>query len=164
VEIGVKSVLVFTLVATVTLTMVLTWSVYAQTLTLTPNTVTQGTAVQVTGSEFQPDENAQISLYTYTGGACSAIPVMNLSATTDTNGNLNPMTIPTSSLSPGTYCVEGNGFLDPPDTVDLTVNAAAGATVTQGPSTNTYLYGLPLILAAIGLIYVVMNSKHRKQV
>jgi len=164
VEIGVKSVLLLMLVAIVTLTTVLTWSVYAQTLTLTPNTVTQGTAVQVTGSEFQPDENAQISLYTYTGGACSAIPVMNLSATTDTNGNLNPMTIPTSSLSPGTYCVEGNGFLDPPGTVDLTVTPAAGATAAQGPSTTTYLYGLPLILAAIGLIYVVMNRKPRKEI
>ena len=163
-EMRVKSVLVLTLFAIVTLTTVLTWSVYAQTITLTPNPVTQGTDVQVTGSGFQQDENAQISLYTSSGGACSAIPVMNLSATTDTNGNLEPVTIPTGSLSAGTYCVEGNGFLDPPDTVDLTVNAVAGATVTQGPSTTTYLYGLPLILAVIGIIYVVMNGKRRKEV
>ena len=163
-KIGVKSVLVLMLVAIATLTTALTWSVYAQTLTLTPNPVTQGTDVQVTGSGFQPDENAQVSLYTDTAGACSAIPVMNLSATTDTNGNLEPLTIPTSGLSAGTYCVEGNGFLDPPDTVDLTVNSATAATATKGPSTSTYLYGLPLTLAAIGLIYVVMNRKHREQV
>jgi hypothetical protein len=158
--------LVLTLVAIVTLTREFNGIVYAQTLTLTPNPVTQGVDVQVTGTGFQQDENAQISLYTYTGSACSSIPVQNLSATTDSNGNLEPVTIATGSLSPGTYCVEGNGFLDPPDTVDLTVNSATGAGVAgvQAPSTPVYFWGLPLALTAIGLVYVVMSRKHRKQI
>jgi hypothetical protein len=139
--------------------------VYAQTMVLTPNPVTQGIGVQVTGNGFQPGENAQISLYTSNAGACATIPVMNLNANTDDNGNLEPMTIPTSGLSPGTYCVEGNGFLDPPNSVNLVVNSATSGTIAaQSSSTPAYLYALPLILGAIGIACVFANRKHQEPI
>jgi len=157
--------MIITLATIVALTILLSGAkVCAQTLSLTPNPATQGEQVQVTGSGFQQDENAQISLYSYTAGACGSIPVMNINVNTDSDGNLQPITIDTSTLSAGTYCVEGNGFLDPPDTVNLVVNpAVAGAITGQASSTPVYLYCLPLSLVAIGVIYIRATRKHREE-
>lgn len=151
------------IVLVVTLTAVLNVGhVYGQTLVLTPNPVQQGVDVQVTGSGFQQYENAQIEVYSNSGGACASIPLMNFSATTDTNGNLETITIPTSGLAAGTYCVEGNGFLDPPDTVNLVVTAAS-ATIT-GTSTGTprYVLALPLVVVIMYIAYVVVGRRNRE--
>jgi len=135
--------------------------VHAQTLILTPNPVTQGTSVQVTGSDFQQDENAQIQLFQLSAGTCSVFPAMTLDASTDSNGNLNPVTIPTSGLAAGTYCVEGNGFLDSPETVDLVVNPGTASTTAASPQ----IPGFPIEAIFIGIILglvVIVISRRRK--
>jgi len=137
-------------------------SVSAQTLVLSPNPVTQGVNVQITGNGFQPSETGQIQVYTSSGGGCSAIPIMNLAATSDTNGNLEPLNITTSGLA-GTYCVEANGFLTSPEPVSLVVNASATATSTASSQTPGYLYFIPLGVASIGLAFLVINRRNRKE-
>jgi hypothetical protein len=136
--------------------------VYGQTLVLTPNPVQQGVDVQVTGSGFQQYENAQIEVYSYVAGTCGSIPLMNFSADTDVNGNLQSITIPTSGLAAGTYCVEGNGFLDPPNTVNLVVIGATSATTATGTSVTQYAFALPLVVILIFVVYAVIGRRNRE--
>jgi hypothetical protein len=148
--------LILTMIAIVTLiTMLNMGNAYAQTLILTPNQVTPGINVQVTGNGFQPSENAEIQVFVSSAGACAVMPVMSINVNTDDNGNLIPVTIPTSELSAGTYCVEGNGFLDAPETVDLIVNP--GTTTTTAPTTTTpgYVYGLAVVGVFVALVFAV---------
>jgi len=159
-----KLALIVTIVAIVTLTAILhAGNVYAQTLILTPNHVTQGMNVQVTGSDFEPMENGQIQVYTDNAGTCAVIPVMTLSASTSENGALGPVTIQTSGLSAGTYCVEASGFMDFPAAVYLTVNAGA-TTATPG---GLQLPGFPIeaifIGIALGLVSLA-TSRTRKHI
>ena len=136
-------------------------SVYAQTIVLTPNPVTQGMDVLVTGSDFQQWENAQIEVFVDNGGTCAVIPAMTIAASSDNNGNLEPVTIPTSGLSAGTYCVEGNGFLEAPEAVTLIVSPATTTTTGAAPTIPEYVYGLPIIAVVIVLAYVVMKRRGR---
>jgi hypothetical protein len=156
-----RSALILVIVAILVLIVTLNiGNVSAQSLNLTPNPVTQGMNVQVTGSDFEPDENAQIQVYASTSGSCAAIPSMSLAATTDSNGALMPVTIPTSGLSAGTYCVEGNGFLDAPATVNLVVNPTTTAAPTAGaPTIPVYAYCIPPIAVVIFLVYSVMKRR-----
>ena len=133
--------------------------VSAQSLTLTPNPVTRGMDVQVTGSDFQSGENAQIVVYASSSGSCGAMPVLSLPATTDDNGVLTPVTIPTSGLSAGTYCVEGNGFLEAPPTVNLIVNPTTTTATTAAPTMPVYALGIPPIALVILLIYAVIKRR-----
>jgi hypothetical protein len=157
------SALLLAIVVVLTFTAVLdVGHVYGQTLVLTPNPVQQGVDVQVTGSGFQQYENAQIEVYSYVTGTCASIPLMNFSANTDVNGNLQSITIPTSGLAAGTYCVEGNGFLDPPNTVNLVVIATTGATTATGTSMTQYAYALPLVVILIFVAYAVIGRRNRE--
>ena len=131
-------------------------NVYAQTLVLTPNPVTQGVNVMATGNGYQSSENGQIQVYVYTDGSCAAIPSLTVNGMTDDNGNLEAVTIPTSGLSPGTYCVEGNGFLNAPNTVTLTVNPGAGSTGSIASTAPEYMYTVPIAIVII-VAYVVLN-------
>jgi len=155
--------LIVTVLTIVTLTaMSNVGRVYAQTLVLTPNPVTQGVSVRVTGNGFQQFENAQIQVYTSTAGTCSSIPLATITATTDAKGNLQAMNITTSGMSAGTYCVVGNGFLDPPATVDLVVNSATTPIPIAAQSTPLYFYALPILLAFMGVAYLVMSGRKRE--
>jgi hypothetical protein len=147
-RVGARPALIVTIVAIVTLTVILhAGNVYAQTLILTPNQVTQGMNVQVTGREFQPLENGQIQVYTDNAGTCAVIPVMTLDASTSDNGTLGPVTIQTGGLSAGTYCVEANGFLDFPAAVYLTINAATTTTPAA-----LQMPGFPIEAIFIGIV------------
>jgi hypothetical protein len=159
-----KPALVVTIVAIITLTVILhAANVYAQTLILTPNQVTQGMNVQVTGSDFQPLEDGQIQVYTDNAGTCAVIPLMTLDASTNENGALGPVTIQTSGLSAGTYCVEANGFMGFPATVYLTVNAGATTTTPGG----LQLPGFPIEATFIGILLGLVclaTSRRRKHI
>ncbi|HXX72165.1 MAG TPA: hypothetical protein VEI80_00600 [Candidatus Acidoferrales bacterium] len=157
------SAVILTMITILTLTAVLdVGHVYGQTLVLTPNPVQQGVDVQITGNGFQQYENAQIEVYSSSGGACASIPLMSFSATTDTNGKLQAITMQTNGLSAGTYCVEGNGFLDPPDTVTLTVTASTGPTAAASTGLPIYIYALPLVIAFMVLAYMAVDGRSRK--
>jgi hypothetical protein len=155
--------LIVTIVAIITLTVILqAGNVYAQTLILTPNQVTQGMNVQVTGIDFEPMENGQIQLYTDNGGTCAVIPLMTLSASTSDNGTLGPVTIQTSGLSAGKYCVEANGFMDFPAAVYLTVNGATTATPVA-----FQIPGFPIEATFIGILLGLVclaTSRRRKHI
>jgi hypothetical protein len=151
------------MVAIVALTVILhAGNVYAQTLTLTPNQVAQGMNVQVTGSDFQPMQNGQIQVYMENAGTCAVIPLMTLDASTNDNGTLGPVTIQTSGLSAGTYCVEANGFMDFPAAVYLTVNAATTTTPAA-----LQMPGFPIEATFIGILLGLMalaTSRRRKHI
>ena len=154
-----RSALILVIIAIVTLTVMLNvGSVHAQKLILTPNQVTQGMSVQVTGSGFYPYENANINVYQYQSGGCAGTPVIDLNAATDLNGNLQPVTISTSGLSAGTYCVEGTGFLDPPGSVNLIVNPGTARTTAVAPAIPEYFY-LLLPAAFVVVVYGVIKTK-----
>jgi hypothetical protein len=117
--------------------------------------------VQVTGSDFQPLENGQIQVYTDNAGTCTVIPLMTLDASTNDNGTLGPVTIQTSGLSAGTYCVEANGFLGLPATVYLTVNAATSTTTPA----SLQMPGFPIEATFIGILLglvALATSRRRK--
>jgi cell division protein FtsL len=159
-RLGKRSALTVMIVVIVALIIMLkVGSVYAQTLVLTPNPVVQGMNVQVTGNGFQSEENGEIQVYTSSAGSCAAIPSLTINTNTDNDGNLNSVTIPTSGLSAGTYCVEGNGFLNSPDTVMLIVNSSTTATGTVATSAPEYIYILPLVIVMV-VAYVVMKRMH----
>jgi hypothetical protein len=155
--------LIVTIVAIITLTVILhAGNVYAQTLIVTPNQVTQGTNVQVTGSDFQPMQNGQIQVYTDNAGTCGVIPLITLDASTNQNGALGPVTIQTSGLLAGTYCVEANGFMDFPAAVYLTVNGATTATPAA-----FQIPGFPIEATFIGILLGLVclaTSRRRKHI
>jgi hypothetical protein len=162
-NLGVRSASIVTIVMIVALTVMLNvGSVYAQTLVLTPNQVTQGMSVQVTGSDFQPSEDGQIQVYPSNAGTCGLMPVMTLDASTDSRGNLNPVTIQTSGFSAGTYCIEANGFMSFPSPVDLIISAA----VTTTPTAALQIPGFPieaiLIGIALGLVALAASRRQRQ--
>ncbi len=129
-------------------------NVYAippQTLILTPNPVTQSTAsVQVTGAGFAAnDNNIQISLLS---ASCSigGTQIFTTTASSDAGGNLNPVTIPTAGLSPGTYCVT---------VVDTTT---LGTDLTVIPAAiPEYPFGLPLLAIFLVIAYGLIRRRTR---
>ena len=131
-------------------------NVYGQTLVLTPNPVTQGMSVTATGNGYQSSESGQIQVYVSTGGSCAAIPSLTVNANTDDNGNLIAVTIPTSGLSAGTYCVEGNGFLNAPETVNLVVNPNGSGTGPTDSTVPAYIYTIPIAIVII-VGYILLN-------
>ncbi|MGA2627307.1 MAG: hypothetical protein ABSF63_09665 [Candidatus Bathyarchaeia archaeon] len=123
-----------TVVAVVALTVVLNiGNVYAQTLNLTPNPVTQGADVVVSGSGYFDSISGHLQVFSTS--SCAGSPQLNLATSSNGNGLLNPVTIAgniTISLSVGTHCVAivlGNpyGLFDQIAT-SLTVNPAATST------------------------------------
>ncbi len=94
-------------VAVVALTVILNiGDVYAQTLTLTPNPITQGGDVVASGSGYFDSISGHLQVFTTSN--CAGSPQLNLAASSNGNGLLNPVTIAgnmTTSLSVGTHCV-----------------------------------------------------------
>lgn len=130
-------------------------NVYAQTLTLTPNPVTQGVNVVATGSGFNPNLSSSNALLVAVnaGVGCSG-PTLNLAGSTDGTGNLNPITIPTSGLSVGVHCMEVNpAFGSSLVSANLTVNSAT--------SIPEYPFGLAVLAIFMMLAYGVIRRKTR---
>jgi len=121
-------------VAVVALTVILNiGNVYAATLILTPNPVTQGANVVASGSGYF--DSISGALHVWSTSSCVGSPQLYLRASSDETGALNSVTITgnmTASLSVGTHCVGialGNpyGLFDEIVT-SLTVNPASTST------------------------------------
>ena len=138
-------------------------NVHAQTLTVSPSQVTQGTNVEVTGNGFQPAESGEIQVFTSNAAGCSAIPIQNLDASTDENGNLIPVTIQTDALAAGTYCVEASGFMGAPDAVNLIVNPGAATGTGESSPLAAYPTYVPLVVIFIVLAYAAIKRRKRSQ-
>ena len=81
-------------------------NVYAQNVSVTPNTVTQGTSFQVSGTGFDPSSAGIVQVYADTSGRClgNAQELQNI--TSDASGSVPPVTLSTSDLKVGIHCVE----------------------------------------------------------
>lgn len=150
---------VIVLVVTILTILVNVRNVYAQTLTLTPDPVTQGTDVVATGSGHITSATGSLFVSTiFVAGlvsSCSGSVLFRMAASTDAGGNLNPVTIPTASLPVGTYCVQVSFFpgrKGTQATASLTVNPA---------SIPEYPYGIPLLALFMILLYTVIKYKVR---
>ena len=108
-------------------------NVYAQTLTLTPNPVTQGANVVASGSGYFDSISGHFQVFSTS--SCVGYPQLNLAASSNGSGTLNPVTIPgnmTTRLSVGIHCVTislGNPYgLFNQAATTLTINPASGST------------------------------------
>ena len=108
-------------------------NVYAQTITLTPNPVTQGANVVASGSGYFDSISGHLQIFSMS--SCVGYPQLNLAASSNGSGTLNPVTIPgnmTNRLSVGTHCVTitlGNPYgLFNQVATTLTVNPAMAST------------------------------------
>jgi hypothetical protein len=108
-------------------------NVYAQTITLTPNPVTQGANVVASGSGYFDSISGHLQIFSTS--SCLGYPQLNLAASSNGSGTLNPVTIAgnmTIRLSVGTHCVTitlGNPYgLFNQVATTLTVNAAMAST------------------------------------
>ena len=108
-------------------------NVYAQTITLTPNPVTQGANVVASGSGYFDSISGHLQIFSTS--SCVGYPQLNLAASSNGSGTLNPVTIPgnmTNRLSVGTHCVTitlGNPYgLFNQVATTLTVNPAMAST------------------------------------
>ncbi len=108
-------------------------NVYAQTLILTPNPVTQGANVLASGSGYFDSISGHFQVFSTS--SCVGYPQLNLAASSNGSGTLNPVRIAgnmTTHLSVGTHCVTltlGNPYgLFNQVAATLTINPAAGST------------------------------------
>ena len=158
-----QAALILTIIAIVALTVTLNiGDVHAlpPTLILTPNPVTQGANVVVTGIDFSPG-NGFVYAFTDNTGSCSD-PVFFAGATSaDASGNLGPVTIPTTGVSVGTHCVMTVGFVVVGTLFPY--NAAASLTVNQAPPIPEYPYGLPLLAIFMVITYGVIRRKTKHE-
>ena len=123
-----------TVVAFVALTATLNIGyVYAQTLNLTPNPVTQGANVVASGSGYFDSISGHLQVWSTS--SCAGSPQLDLAASSNGNGTLNPVIITgnmTTSLSIGAHCVGialGNPYgLFNQVATTLTVNPAITST------------------------------------
>jgi hypothetical protein len=122
--------------------------------TLSSSTISQGTAsVTLTGADTceSPGAELVVNLYPPSGplrGQCANTVVWSADVATDASSNYKKV-IPTSSLTPGTYCLDVFQFLPstPPavDVVDtLTVTAGPPPTLTINPSSGPPTTGVTL--------------------
>ena len=82
------------------------------TVVFTPNPVPQGTDVVVTGSGFNPSQSVGGTIAVFPDASCGGLAVSK-TASSDSSGNLNPVTFPTGAFAVGTHCVEIIGPLVP---------------------------------------------------
>ena len=81
-------------------------NVYAQNVSVTPNTVAQGTSFQVSGTGFDPSSVGIVQVYADTSGRCLGNTRELQNITSDASGSVPAVTLPTSSLKVGIHCVE----------------------------------------------------------
>ena len=93
-------------IVTITLALVGIGNVYAQTVMVTPSTVTQGNSFRVSGTEFDPSSPGIAEVYSDASGGCVGSVHLFQNVTSDSSGNVHPVTISSRSLAVGTHCVE----------------------------------------------------------
>jgi len=77
-------------------------------LIITPNPVSPGVSIQVSGTGFLP--NVPVLFVTlHSGSSCLSSPTADQQTSTDPSGNLVPVTFSTSGLTAGTYCIDTPG-------------------------------------------------------
>lgn len=127
------------------------------TLTLTPNPVTQGTNLVITGSDFPTSQNGFFVVFADNAGKCTGSDYTDGAISSDATGKLGPVTIPTSTLlSVGTHCVETVGF-----TIVGTItpdNAVSSLTVNP-TVVPEYPFGLPILAILTIIGYGVIRRK-----
>jgi hypothetical protein len=137
--------------AVVALTLILNiGNVYAQTLTLIPNPVTQGMNVQASGTGWPYPYYLYVKVWADNTGSCAGSPLLTMSTWTSASGAFGPVTIPTSSLSVGTHCVEAVGVVS-------TVTELL--TVDPAPPIPEYPFGLSLLAIFMVIGYGVIRRK-----
>jgi len=100
-------------------------NVYAQTVTVTPSTVAQGNSFRVSGTGFDPSSTGLAEVYSDASGSCMGNIHLFQNVTSDSSGNVSPVTLSSRSLAVGTHCVEVVTFAyDTASTALVTVTAA----------------------------------------
>ena len=107
-------------------------NVYAQNVSVTPNTVTQGTSFQVSGTGFDPSSGGIVQVYADTSDRCLGKTQELQNITSDASGNVPAVILPTSSLKVGIHCVEVITFAY--DTASSALVQVTGATTTSPPT------------------------------
>lgn len=139
-----------------------------ETLILTPNPVTQGMNVVASGagwltSSTDPTNFLEVSSGTPTLFGCtsSGSTLINFVPTTDSSGNLNPVTIPTTSLSPGTYCVSVEISTDVLQPLTESFTTTLTVTGSSAPVIPEYPFGLPLLAIFLVVLYGLVRRRIR---
>jgi hypothetical protein len=124
---------------------------YAQTITITPNSVTQGSNFQVSGSGFLPGDHFTVLVST---AGCTGI-ALGFVSTYDESGSVGPITFSSSSLTVGVHCV--TIYLHP----SSDGSATTLFTVTAAPPIPEYPLGLPLLAVLTILAYSLIRRRTR---
>jgi len=80
-------------------------SVYGQTATVTPGTVTQGENFEVSGGGFSAYNWFLVSVFADNTGGCIGSSPLTQTGRVDGSGNIGPVTFSSSNLGIGTHCV-----------------------------------------------------------
>lgn len=120
----------------------------APVLTITPNPVTQGTDVQISGSGFQTSVNG--FYWVWDTASCSNTIILSGAIQSDASGNFGPVTIHTTGLSVGIHCVQIVSLSTPDTFSSLTVNPAV---------IPEYPLGLPLLAVFLVIGYGLIRRK-----
>jgi len=107
-------------------------NVYAQTVTVTPSTVTPGAMFQVSGTGFDPSSAGLVEVWASTSGSCMGSPTMFRSVNSDASGDVAPVTFSSSALGVGAHCVEVVTF--DYDTASMGLVTVTNAVTTTVPS------------------------------
>ena len=141
-------------VAVGTLSVILTiGKVYAQTIVLTPSSVSQGMSVQASASGVAGSGTVYVwdTSTCFSGTVVLSVPVP--------NGSSYSVTFSTSSISVGTHCVSDSYDSDP---VTLTVTPATTTTTTTASPIPEDPYGLPLLpILTIIIAYGIIKRRIR---
>jgi hypothetical protein len=104
-------------------------NVYAQTVTVTPSTVTQGASFQVSGTGFDSSSAGLVQVWADTSGSCIGIPLLFENVNSYPSGNVAAVTLSSGTLAVGTHCVGVVTFdYDTASTSLVTVTAAVMTT------------------------------------
>jgi len=136
--------------------------VYAQTVTVTPSTVTQGASFQVSGTGFDPSSAGLAEVWADISGSCVGNPLLFQNVHSDNSGNVAAVTFSSSSLRVGTHCVGLVTFdYDTASTSLVTITSAATMTSTTAPIPE-YPFGLPILALFMVLGYPAIKRRTRK--
>jgi len=122
--------------------------VYAQTIVLTPSSVSQGMSVQASSSGVAGSGTVYVwdTSTCFSGTVVLSVPVP--------SGSSYSVTFSTSTISVGTHCVS-----DSYDSEPATLTVTAAATTTTVSPIPEYPYGLPL-LPILAMIVAYSIIKH----
>lgn len=158
--------LILTIITIVALTVTLNiGNVHAlppPTLTLTPNPITQGTNLVITGSNFPTSQNGFFVVFSDNTGKCTGSDYTDGAISADASGNLGPVTIPTSGLlTVGTHCVTTVGFT----IVGTNTPDNAVSSLTVNPTVvPEYPFGLPLLAIFMVIAYGLIKRRTSSRV